>query len=547
MATDLPTLNSLLLMDSAAILEPLTVTADTPVETAIAQMREAHASYVVITEQRRPVGIFTSQDLVKLVESKQSLANKAISTVTTQNVILLTESEAKDTSYILQHMRRQEICHLPVVDATGKLTGVVTPESILQALNLTKIQLAFDSLKYQIEQLRAENQEQLASHTAELNQAEQRWHMLLENVHLAVVGLNSSYQVNYANPFFLDLVGYSASEALGKDWLSEFVPPAEHAQLRQYLHDLRTHPDTPIQHKNTLKTRLNKTYIFIWNSMLLRDRTSQSIGTLSIGEDITEKVNLDQAKDDFISIVSHELRTPLTAVHGGIQLLSQGISSQSAQGQQLLQVIAANSQRLVRLINDILDIEYLSSATSPLKKQAFNTQALTQAVAETLRPVANQTNIEIVVRDLDFQLIGDRDRLKQVLTNLLDNAIKFSEPNSTIQLTVEPAQTTIVPTAAAPTAAAPTASAESMQRSPGSSPAALLFTLCDQGRGIPTQQCATIFERFVQGDSSNTRAIGGTGLGLAICRRIVEQHSGHIWVASTPGEGSCFYFTIPTS
>ncbi|MGB3296444.1 MAG: ATP-binding protein, partial [Phormidesmis sp.] len=111
-----------------------------------------------------------------------------------------------------------------------------------------------------------------------------------------------------------------------------------------------------------------------------------------------------------------------------------------------------------------------------------------------------------------------------VLTHLLGNAAKFSPPNSTISLTVEPYK-------------------KAMKRD--EVPTTLLFSVCDQGQGIPAEQGSKIFERFTQVDSSNTRTEGGTGLGLAICQRIVERHGGRIWVESTLGEGSCFYFTMP--
>lgn len=251
-----------------------------------------------------------------------------------------------------------------------------------------------------------------------------------------------------------------------------------------------------------------------------------------IDEDTAEQLSFDRLKDEFISVVSHELRTPLTAIHGGIQLLLENhVSMQSEQGQVLLQVVAESSQRLVRLVNDILDIEYLAADRNPLSLQPLHTRDLTRQVKETFRLIANEKNIELVVQDSGLEIAGDRDRLSQVLTNLIDNAVKFSPANATIHLTVERCNTA----ADATTAAA----------SPGSSSAAVRFAVCDQGRGIPAGQHARIFERFSQVDASSTRQQGGNGLGLAICRSIVEQHGGRIWVESTVDEGSCFYFTIP--
>lgn len=361
----------------------------------------------------------------------------------------------------------------------------------------------------------------LTTRTAELHQAEHRWRSLLEDVGLAVVGLDTSGKISYANPFLLKLTGYTAEEAAGKDWFADFVPPSEHAQLGQYMKDLLTRPETPLQYRNTVRSRSAQEYVFMWNHTLLRDSDGNCIGTISIGENITEQARFDRTKDDFISVVSHELRTPLTTIHGGINLLSQGsVPSQSELGQQLLDVIAQNSQRLVRLVNDIIEVEYLSAAKDPLRKELVNTQEITYAAVDMFRHAANQSNGEVIVCDPGFEIVGDRDRLSQVLTHLLENAAKFSPPESMIRLTVE----------------------SSKQAAEGS---AVLFALCDQGRGVPPEQRSRIFERFTQVDASNTRTEGGTGLGLAICRSIINLHGGRIWVESQPGEGSCFYFTIP--
>lgn len=361
----------------------------------------------------------------------------------------------------------------------------------------------------------------LRTRTAELHQAEHRWRSLLEDVGLAVVGLDTSGKINYANPFLLKLMGYTAEEAAGKDWFADFVPPSERAQLSQYLKDLLTHPETPLQYQSTVRSRSAKEYVFIWNHTLLRDPNGHCTGTISIGENITEQAKFDRTKDDFISVVSHELRTPLTTIHGGINLLSQGsVPSQSELGQQLLDVIAQNSQRLVRLVNDIIDVEYLATAKDPLRKEVINTQEITHAAVDMFRCAANQSHGEVIVGDSGFEIVGDRDRLSQVLTHLLENAAKFSPPESTIRLTVESSQ-------------------------PAAEGSAVLFALCDQGRGIPPEQRSRIFERFTQVDASNTRTEGGTGLGLAICRSIINLHGGRIWVESHLGQGSCFYFTIP--
>lgn len=412
---------------------PLTITPETSVEEAIAQMDKAHTSYAVVLDCQRPIGYFSGRELIKLFASGQLAESVGIASVMTADMPSLAVSELTDTAHILRSMQQSE-AHLSVVDSEGELVGSITHQSIVQALRPTEIRQAFEDLQRQVEQLLAENQR------------------LMESCSLP------------------------------------------------------------------------------------GDRTAQNPDAAKVNNSAVDPTSFDQMKDDFIAIVSHELRTPLTAIHGGIKLLSQGlVTGQSERGQALLQVVAQNSQRLVRLVNDILDIEYLALAKSPLDLRPSNTQTITRQVGETFQLIANEKAIELVIHDLGFEVICDSDRLGQVLTNLLDNAVKFSPVNSTIHITVEPNE-----------AADDETLADRMTdtRSPNAS-RYVRFSVYDEGQGIPAEQCSRIFERFTQADASDTRQQGGTGLGLAICRSIVEQHGGRIWVESTVGAGSCFYFTIP--
>ncbi len=240
---------------------------------------------------------------------------------------------------------------------------------------------------------------------------------------------------------------------------------------------------------------------------------------------MTERFAVDKLKGDFVAMVSHELRTPLTAIHGGIKMLSQGIvPSQSEQGRHLLRVAAESSERLVRLVGDILALERLESGTSPLRKQLIHTQRLTRQVTDTFELLANKANVSVAVDDPGFQLMADNDRLNQVFTNLLDNALRFSPAGSTVRITVTADRT-----------------GEILDEN------STCFSVRDEGSGIPAEEQDRVFERFTQARHSSAQRKGGTGLGLTICRNIVEQHDGKIWVESAVGEGSCFYFILPTA
>ena len=181
----------------------------------------------------------------------------------------------------------------------------------------------------------------------------------------------------------------------------------------------------------------------------------------------------------------------------------------------MLHIAVDSTDRLVRLINDILDIERIESGRVRMEKQCCNVADLTTEAVNVVQALADKVEVTLSVASLSISLWADPDRTVQTLTNLLSNAIKFSPAGNTVWLTVQ-------------------------QQSEH-----ILFTVKDQGRGIPADKLDSIFERFQQVDSSDSRNHEGTGLGLAICRSIVQQQSGQIWVESIVGEGSTFYFTIP--
>ncbi len=417
------------------------------------------------------------------------------------------------------------VMNSPIYDSQGILVGIVGVSSDIS--DRKRIEAERQQAEQALQQAYADLEDRVEARTTDLRQAEQRWRTLLENVHLAVVGLDCDGKIIYANPFLLNLTGYDTADVLGQDWFSKFLPPSQQPLVKQYFQQLLSQPDTPLSYQHPILTHAGTQRIIAWNNTVLHNGREHVIGTMSIGEDITERFAIDRMKAEFISVVSHELRTPLTAIHGGIKLLSKGlVPIQSEQGLQLLRLAAEQSQRLVRLVNDILELERLESGKSSLQKCPLNTHDLTGQVADLFQVTANQVGIALEVSDPGFEIMADGDRLNQVLTNLIDNAIKFSTAGTAIQLTVESREYVT-------------------EASSGQSKPAVLFTVRDQGRGIPPEKCATIFERFVQVDASDSREKGGTGLGLTICQSIIEQHGGSIWVESTPGEGSCFYFTLP--
>jgi PAS domain S-box-containing protein len=352
---------------------------------------------------------------------------------------------------------------------------------------------------------------------ADLKEKNRRWRSLLDNVQLIVIGLERQTLVEYVNPFFLKLTGYTEAEVLGKAWFDNFVPNTRKLELRRSFQEIIQGVNTHSYFVNPIVTLTGEERIIAWSNTLLHDVQGNAIGSISIGEDITERYKLERMKAEFVSIVSHELRTPLTSMQAALNLLSENIVDPSSEtGQSVIQIAAEGVERLVRLVNDILDLERLESGKIRLEKSCCNTAQVVKKAIDQMQELANQSGIKLSTTMENYQIYADCDRLLQVLINLLSNAIKFSASGSTVCLKIE-----IMPNHQ------------------------LKFSIKDQGRGIPADKLETIFERFHQIDASDSREKGGTGLGLAICRSIVQQHGGEIWVESILGEGSTFYFTLP--
>jgi two-component system, OmpR family, sensor histidine kinase VicK len=269
-----------------------------------------------------------------------------------------------------------------------------------------------------------------------------------------------------------------------------------------------------------------------------RDLQKQVSGFFALTNDISDHKAIEQMKDEFISVVSHELRTPLTSLHSALKILATGrLGTLPKDGQQFLAIADENTERLVRLVNSVLDLQRIESGAVTMEKQVCNAADLMIQAMEAMQPMAQQHEVTLVNQPLDVPLWVDADYLVQALTNLISNAIKFSSPGGTVWLTVQtqPAPTEQIRKSPKVKATAPNPSAL-MQ---------ILFQVRDEGQGIPAHKLETIFERFQQVDSSDSRKKGGTGLGLTICRKIIEQHGGKIWVDSNLGVGSTFSFILP--
>lgn len=241
-------------------------------------------------------------------------------------------------------------------------------------------------------------------------------------------------------------------------------------------------------------------------------------------QDVSERKRLEKMKDEFISTVSHELRTPLASLRASLGLVHSGSLDRRPEKQrQMIEIAIGNCDRLIRLVNDILDFDRGEKGRLPLNREVVESEILLRRAADVAHNAATQARIDFRIDTNAPPAFADEDRVMQVLNELVMNAIKFSPQGTTVRL-------------AAQGVSGP---------APGTNE--VCFMVEDQGRGIAREKLERIFDRFQQGDASDSRALGGTGLGLALCRSIVEQHGGRIWAESEPDRGSRFLFTLPAA
>jgi two-component system sensor histidine kinase VicK len=349
---------------------------------------------------------------------------------------------------------------------------------------------------------------------------------ILESVGDGIYGVDLDGRVTVVNPAAAQMLGYKPNELLGRN-MHELVQPTRadgtpypenESPVFATIKDLDT-----VRVADEVFWRKDGTSFpveFVARPQI--DSTGGADGNKAIGvvvafTDTTERRQLDRMKDEFISTVSHELRTPLTSLRAALGLVTGGaLATRPEKMQQMLEIAIGNTDRLIRLVNDILDIERISSGNAELHAEMLPAEALFERAVSLQQAAALRTNLRFTVEANGVEVWGDPDRILQTLANLISNATKYSPPGGEICL-----------------------SAYYLDENEAQ------FDVRDQGRGVPADKLDSIFERFQQVDASDSRAMGGTGLGLAICRSIISQHGGRIWATSPPGEGASFHFTLP--
>lgn len=344
-----------------------------------------------------------------------------------------------------------------------------------------------------------------------LRESELRYRSMFDHSIDAVLLATPDGRVLAANPAAREVFGYQAPEFAELCWWSLFdshdgsleLALEEHARKGRFRGEV-----TGIRRDGSRFPAEISTSLF-------RDLAGNEQASLMI-QDLTEHRAADQAKDDFIAMVSHELRTPMTSIHGSLMLLAHGALGPLSEGaRDMVDVAVRNTERLVRLVHDILDADRLKRGKLDSTFSACDASELMWQACEVMRGMAREAEVRLQVEPFSCRLWADPDRLIQTLTNLLSNALKFSPPGGIVRLS---------------------ATRQADQ---------LLMLIEDQGRGIPADHLERIFDRFAQVDVSDAREKGGAGLGLTISREIVAQHGGKIWAESATGTGTRFWVSLP--
>jgi PAS domain S-box-containing protein len=320
------------------------------------------------------------------------------------------------------------------------------------------------------------------------------------------------------------ILGYGKEEVIGEH-LSILLPPDRFHELEEMRAKVQNYG--PLRDMEVRAVRKDEVIIYLSLSISpIRDTDGKIVSFLRVAKDISEKKRferrlkeLDRLKSDFVSNVSHELRTPLTAIKGSVDNMLDGLTGSLNEKQaRYLTRIKSNTDRLSRLINDLLDLSKIESRRVEVRPTTLSLTALAEEVAEHLKSLAAEKLIRIEVPSPDPSLTvwADRDKVTQVLMNLIGNAVKFTPQNGKVTVALEKNGDDYVQ-----------------------------ISVDDTGPGILPDEKNKIFSKFYQVGDIDKQKPKGSGLGLAISKALVEMHGGKIWVESEIGRGSTFYFTLP--
>jgi signal transduction histidine kinase/DNA-binding response OmpR family regulator len=334
----------------------------------------------------------------------------------------------------------------------------------------------------------------------------------VENASDLILITNMQKTAIFSNKAFRETLGL---DGMSENPLSRIVKDtAIQSQIQERITQLKSWSG-----EIEIQNQMNESTTCLLRADIIHDKENKPIAVMYMATDIAERKKAERMKNEFISTVSHELRTPLTSIRGSLGLIRGGVTGEvPKQTQKLIDIAYTNSERLVRLINDILDIEKIEAGKMEFHIQKLEVLPLVEKTIEMMRNYAQQFNVTIKLKKALalYSSYVDADRFEQILVNLISNAAKFSPSGATVEVAM-------------------TMSSQSVMR----------LSVSDKGIGIPEEFRSMMFKKFAQVDSSDSKSKGGTGLGLSISKAIVEKFGGKIDYESVQNKGTTFYIEIP--
>jgi PAS domain S-box-containing protein len=346
-----------------------------------------------------------------------------------------------------------------------------------------------------------------------------------------VIIMDAAGRVEWINDAVTRITGYALEEAIGKS-PGEILhgPDSDRTEIARI--------DAAVEAGEGFRTEISghsKSGSRYWveiDGQPVRDKSGRLLNFIGVGADITARKETEaelrkardraeeasRAKSEFLSTVSHELRTPLTSISGALGLIRAGVAGDLAPKlKSMLDIAANNCERLMQIINDILDVQKIEAGKMDYRMKRVNLAALVRESIEANRTYGRNNGVALVLGEVEENstIVGDSDRLMQVMANLISNAVKFSPAKGEVEISVT------------------------------REPPFFRITVTDHGTGIPEEFRGRIFQKFWQADSSDSRKQGGTGLGLAITKALVEHHNGRISFESEVGRGTRFHVDLP--
>jgi len=467
---------------------------------AVKSMRENKIGAILIKDGEDTLGIFTERDLM----TRLHLDDPAQLAVTKIKEIMTTELKTVDHDEsnvdVLNLMREMKIRHLPVSE-NGKITGIVSLRDLAMHYEET------------LQQLVEEKEAKLIEAFNQLKESEGLFRTIFENSAVGITLTDKNEKIIANNSFINHLLDMEEADLLNKP-VKDLYLPEEWKRIRSL--DIRK-----LGMKSRLETQiLNKAKELIdveVSISVLKNAKGEVTGSIGIIEDIRERKAADNMKSEFISSVSHELRTPLAISREALSLALRGKVGEITEKQmEILSMANKNLDRLAYLINDILDLAKIEAGKMDLIKESLSMGDIVKECCEgwNLKATSKELNIKCEIPESPLTASVDKTRILQVLSNLINNAIKFTPAGGEITVYVEEKETEIK------------------------------VSVKDTGPGIAEADLIKLFEKFQQLKRPSGPGAKGTGLGLSIVKSLIELHGGCVGVDTKVGEGCNFFFTV---